>query len=55
MLFKFAVDHSSGVVQEMSVGLELNETRRLLTQADDVNLLGNETGTIMKPLELNGC
>jgi hypothetical protein len=40
MLFNFALDYAIRKVQENQVGLKLNETRQLLTYADDVKLLG---------------
>jgi hypothetical protein len=38
-------------VQEIQVGLKLNETHQLLAYADDVNLLGDNVDTIKKNTE----
>jgi hypothetical protein len=56
LLFNFALEHVIRKVPENRVKLKLNGTHQLLVSADDVNLLGDTTGTIKKNTEtLNGA
>jgi hypothetical protein len=48
MPVNFALAYAIRKAQGKQVGLELNGTHQLLVYADDMNLLGDNMGTIMK-------
>jgi hypothetical protein len=47
LLCNFSLEYAIGKVQENQMGLKLNGTHQLLVYADDVNLLGDSTETLI--------
>jgi hypothetical protein len=52
LVFNFTLEYAIRKVQENQVELKLNGTHQLLTYADDVNLLVDDTDTIIKTPKL---
>jgi hypothetical protein len=48
LLFNFAVEYAIRMIQKNQVEVKLSGTHQLLFCADDVNLLGNNVGTMKK-------
>ena len=46
--FDFVVEYAIRKVQETNLGLDMNDTRQILSYADDVNLIGDNIRTIEK-------
>jgi hypothetical protein len=51
LLFNFDFEYAVRKIQEIQVGLKLNETHQLLVYAGDINLLGDDIDTIKKGIE----
>jgi hypothetical protein len=51
LLFNVALEYAIRKVQENQVGLKLNGTHQFLPYVDDVNLLGDNTDTIIRNIE----
>jgi hypothetical protein len=48
LIFNFASEYTTRKIQESQARLKSNGTHQLLAYADDVNLLGDNIGTIRK-------
>jgi hypothetical protein len=53
-LFNFDLEYAIKKVQENQVGLKLNGTYQLQACADDVNVLGDNMGTVQR-IEIGKC
>jgi hypothetical protein len=55
LIYNFALKYAIRKVHENKVEQKLNGTHQLLGYADDVNLLGDNMGTIKKEVKLSSC
>ena len=54
--FNFVLEYSIKGMQETNFGLDMNGTHQVLDYADDVNLVGDDIGTLEISAEmLNAC
>jgi hypothetical protein len=51
LFFNFTLEYAIRKVQENQVGLKLNETHQLLAYAEDMDVLGDNIGTVKKNTE----
>ena len=52
LLFNFALEYAIMKVQDTSLGIDMNVTHRVLSYADDVNLIGDDIRTIGRNLDV---
>ena len=55
LLFNFALEYAIRKVQETNLGLDINDTHKVLAYADDVNLIGNDKLTIERNADVIKC
>ena len=57
LIFKFTLEYAIRKVQKTKLGRDVNGTHQVLAYADDVNLIGDDIGTIERNSDvlLNAC
>ena len=55
LLFNFDLERAIRKVQEINLGLDMNDTHQVLAYADDVNVIGDDIRTIQRNADVIKC